>query len=96
MKTNTSNIQNILYNINTFPDKFIANENVKHTIDGTIVEINNSMVSTISPYAFYYCDRLTTISFPNCITIGSNAFNSCYSLTTVSFPKCTTIDVSAF
>ena len=46
--------------------------------------------------AFYYCFRLTDISFPECNYIGSKAFYNCYNLTSAIFPKCSYIGSLAF
>ena len=56
----------------------------------------NDRVTTIGDYAFYFCSRLTTASFPNVTSIGNYAFRSCSSLTTVSFPNATSIGNNAF
>ena len=69
-------------------DEFIENY-------GTMTEYTGN-ASTIGQYAFAYCARLTTVSFPNCTSIGANAFAHCSRLTTVSFPSCTTIGSCAF
>ena len=69
-------------------DEFIENY-------GTMTEYTGN-ASTIGQYAFAYCARLTTVSFPNCTSIGANAFAHCSRLTTVSFPSCTTIGSFAF
>ena len=71
------------YNMNDVAQKRIAGN-----ISGS--------ASLISDYAFYNCSALTTISFPNCTSIGSYAFQSCSALTTVSFPSCTFIGSYAF
>lgn len=65
-------------------------------INGTISAYENSRVTTVGSYAFYFCSSLTTVSFPNCTTIGENAFDYCYSLSSISFPVCTSIGSYAF
>ena len=62
----------------------------------TLSTYTNSRVTSIGSYAFEYCSRLTTVSFPAVTTIGSYAFCYCSRLTTVSFPAATSIDVYAF
>ncbi len=45
-------------------------------------------VTQISQYAFYYCENLTSVSFPSGLTdIGYQAFYYCRSLTSVVFPE---------
>ena len=42
---------------------------------------------TISSYAFYNCDSLTTITIPDFVpSIGDNAFENCISLTSLNIP----------
>ena len=61
------------------------------------VNIDNS-VTTISNYAFYDCDSLTSVTIGNSVTtIGDYAFNWCTSLTSVTIGNSvTTIGNSAF
>ena len=61
-----------------------------------ITSYTNDRITTIGDYAFYYCSKLTTISFPAATTIGDHAFYYCSKLTTISFPAATTIGSSAF
>lgn len=56
----------------------------------------NSRVTKIGSYTFYYCTSLTTASFPACTTMDANAFYSCTSLSAISFPVCKTIGIYAF
>lgn len=71
-------------------------ENEDAIISGTISSYTNDRVTAIGSYAFNYCSRLTTVSFPQATTIGSSAFAQCSHLTTVSFPAATTIGPYAF
>ncbi len=66
---------------------------IKKTISGAI---ENSEITTIGPYAFTSCTKLTTVSFPAATTIGASAFEGCTVLTTVSTPSVTSIGASAF
>lgn len=44
-------------------------------------------VTTIESYAFYYCESLVSVTFPNnLIEIGENAFESCSSLIKLNIP----------
>ena len=65
-------------------------------ITRTLTSYTNDRLTTIGNYAFYYCSRLTTVSFPVASTIQYGAFSSCYALTTASFPAATTIGGYAF
>ena len=55
-------------------------------------------VTTIGNYAFYECDKLTSITIPDSVTmIGDRAFNGCKNLTSVTIPdNVTTIGIGAF
>ena len=57
-----------------------------------------SPVTTIGDYAFYYCERLKSVTIPNSVTtIGQWAFAYCTGLTSVTIPySVTTIGNSAF
>ena len=57
-----------------------------------------SSVTTIGDYAFYYCERLKSVTTPNSVkTIGQWAFAYCTGLTSVTIPySVTTIGNSAF
>ena len=55
------------------------------TIPGTA---KGYTVTSISPYAFYNCSDITSVSIPNSVTsIGSYAFYNCSSLTSASIPN---------
>ena len=56
----------------------------------------NDRVTTIGPYAFYYCQQLESANFPAVTTIGESAFADCEDLTSANFPVATTIGKSAF
>ena len=65
-------------------------------IDKSISGSFSSEVFKIGRNAFYRCNNLTKVSFPNATGIGSNAFYRCNNLTEVSFPNATGIGFSAF
>ena len=64
-------------------------------IDGSITEVSSN-VTSVSDYAFYDCDSLTTVNLPLVTSIGSNAFQNCSSLTTADFPLVTYVGQKAF
>ena len=45
-------------------------------------------IKYIGSSAFYYCTNLSSVYFPECVSVGSQAFKYCSSLTTMSLPKC--------
>ncbi len=48
-------------------------------------------VVSIGYRAFYYCEKLTSVTIPNSVkNIGKNAFNFCYGLTSVNIPSSVT------
>lgn len=55
-------------------------------------------VNTIAPHSFYYCQKLTDVSFPADVTyISDNAFTTCTTLKSVTFSEgLKTIGSSAF
>ena len=59
-------------------------------------EYANDRVTCIGAYAFYYCGKLTSVSFPAATSIGAYAFQDCARLTTADFPAATSIDGNAF
>ena len=65
-------------------------------VTGTITEFSNNRVASVGSYAFAYCSRLTSVSFPAATTIAGCAFLLCSRLTSVSFPAATTIGGYAF
>lgn len=58
--------------------------------------IEDSTVSRVGNYAFYWCPGLKNVSFPNATTISPNAFYSCTNLLTASLATATNIGSSAF
>ena len=65
--------------------------------DITILNIPNS-ASKIRNYAFYYCDKLTSVTIPSGVTsIGNFAFEYCKSLKSITIPEgVTSIGGAAF
>lgn len=60
--------------------------------------INGKPVTSISPYVFEYCTRITSVTIPAGVTtVGSYAFADCSALTSVTLPEgLTTLGKSAF
>lgn len=56
----------------------------------------NDSVTKIKANAFNGCAALTSVSFPNVVSIGTEAFRQCQDLTSASFPKLTEIPYMAF
>ena len=99
--TGTSNIsENGVYDISTYasvsvnvpePDynkRWTDNANFKTFTDASV---------TIIPYGtFAYTINLSTVSFPEAVTISNYAFGYCFKLQNGSFPKVKTIGTYAF
>ena len=66
---------------------------IQRTISGAY---ENSRVSTIGGYAFASANSLTTVSFPNVISIYTQAFRSCVGLISANFSNATHINDYAF
>ncbi|MBQ1995119.1 MAG: leucine-rich repeat domain-containing protein, partial [Clostridia bacterium] len=74
---------------------------VDSSISGDVVipsTLGGYSVTTISDYAFYDCDSLTSVTIPDSVTtIGDRAFYSCDSLTSITIgDSVTTIGYYAF
>lgn len=65
-------------------------------LNKTIKEYTNNDINTIGDYAFYNCDRLTSISSSRVSGIGQNAFVGCSRLNTVYLPNVINIGAYAF
>ena len=71
-------------------------ETFRNIVERTITEFEDSEIEVIGSYAFYYCDKLTSVSLPSATGIGDSAFYSCSALTSVSLPSATSIGSNAF
>lgn len=63
---------------------------IEETYDsnGNLIDVNLVGYTTIRPYAFYYCQKLSLTSLPSGITrIGDFAFQSCTNLALTSLPS---------
>lgn len=104
------NVDGIYYKIISSSDKTIAvacKKKFKRTrkYKGDIIipqsvqyKGNTYSVTSIGEYAFYDCDKLTSITIPSSVTtIGESAFRYCSNLTSITIPRSvTTIGNSAF
>ena len=71
-------------------------ENEDALVMRTISVYSNDRVSVVGKGAFFYCQSLTSVNLPNCLSLGSNAFAFCEKLTYFSLPLCENIDTYAF
>lgn len=61
---------------------------VDSIINRTITEFKDDSVTTIAPYALYYCTSLESVDMPALTTInGRGAFAYCTNLKTINFPS---------
>lgn len=65
-------------------------------IEGTVIDLKNSMVTKVRSELFEVNDSIVTVDFPNAVTVGQNAFYMCKKLTTVNIPNVINIDYMAF
>ena len=63
---------------------------------GKLETTQTTNLKAILPFAFYYCDGLTSFSAENLETVGDRAFWSCTRLTSFSAPNLETVGSSAF
>lgn len=66
---------------------------IEKTLSGTYI---NGGVTTIGSGIFQYNLSLTSIAFPNVISIYDDSFLGCWKLTSMSFPQLSLISTSAF
>ncbi len=64
-------------------------------IDGSLTEITSNAES-VRRGAFYYADKLETITLPSAKSIDVQAFNNCSNLITVNIPLATSIGSNSF
>lgn len=66
---------------------------IDRSISGVYV---NSDITVVGPYAFFYCNNLTGVVFPNATDIESYAFNNCKSLERIDFSQLQKSNASSF
>ena len=85
-----NNLRTVSINSNAILSKTYSVNSALRDIFGTQVDnyiIGNS-VTGIGNYAFYGCNKMTTVFIPNSVTnIGNSAFSGCNNLKTVSIPN---------
>lgn len=79
--------ENIMENVDIGGVVGTLKDNVAGMIDGTILSVNNAVVSKVAAYAFY-AKGVQTANLKNCKLIENSAFTNCSSLLEVSFPAC--------
>jgi len=72
----------------------------QETLDGlvahTLEEFEDSRISTVRQYAFYYNDGLKSVNLPNANITSDNVFSYCHNIENIKIPKTTTINNSLF
>ena len=69
---------------------------LRHISGINITDIVRNCFSNLGTYSSWNSGILTSIDFPNVITIGEDAFSACYNLTNVNIPKVQIIKMQAF
>lgn len=64
-------------------------------IEGTLTEVSSG-ATKVSKYTFCEYDSLTSVYFPNAMSIGAYAFQNCQKFTSADFPNVTSIRDCAF
>lgn len=62
----------------------------------TMIEYNNSEVTSVITYGFAGQTKLESISLPNCQAIEAHAFNGCNGLLSLDMPNLTRISYNSF
>lgn len=73
-----------------------SNQTLIDLISREIVSIEDSYVTKVGTNAFWGCQSLTTVSFPNCNEIHNSAFQNCTNLYSINASKCNQIREGAF
>ena len=77
-----------MYNYEHYNDIYAPWYDQRSTVKKVVIK---SGVTSIGGCAFFYCERLTSISIPNSVTsIGERAFFDCERLTSISIPNSVT------
>ena len=71
------------------------NTDFEKLIDGSITSVNSN-TTEVKPYAFYQCNKLTTINLPNLTGITDSMCENCTTLTTLTVPNVKNIASCAF
>jgi hypothetical protein len=79
--------------IDLLGDEVVAKSIIDKTITGDFAD---DRLTKIGSYAFYYCDKLTSINTPAVTTIDSSAFHSCSGLVSVNLPVAQALNSNAF
>ena len=91
---NPQDFENEIRTIQTDPEPPSGKSLAAQIIDKSVTSVmagDLKGVTKISRYAFYSCDRLTSIIIPSSVTsIGEYAFSYCMSLTSITIPDSVT------
>ena len=72
----------------------------QETLDGLVAhsleDFEDSRITTVRQYAFYYNDGLKSVNLPNANIIYANIFNHCHNIENIKIPKTTSINNNLF
>lgn len=63
---------------------------------GRLVNVSNSAITKLKPYAFSNQDNLVSVDLPNVLEIGGSSFSNCDNLTTINLSGATVIGELSF
>lgn len=78
--------------VDTLGEQETLNGLVTHTLE----DFEDSRITTVRQYAFYYNDGLKSVNLPNANITSSNVFNHCHNIENIKIPKTTSISNNLF
>lgn len=74
--------------VGTLVDGFGGDTDYGAMLDGSISgAYENSEITSLRAHALDACSALTSVSFPNVVSVGMNALYNCTNITSMNFPK---------
>ncbi len=97
---NCISLSSVTINSNTILSKdYSSSSNLKEIFGNQVTNyVLGTNLTSIGKYAFYGCEKLTSLEIPNSVTsVGSSAFEGCSGLTSITIPnRVVSIEASTF